>query len=211
MRSSKLTLPCLTVIAFAAVFASTAGATCNPSKAPQFRAANRALPFVSMKSLAPVIRAADANPAATEPSIVGYWYVRFVADGQLVDDGFDMWHSDGTEVLNDTTAPSTGNVCLGVWAKTAPFTYTLKHPSWIFDSAGVNVVGVVIIREQITLDPSGDSFKGLTTFDAYDLSGNPLDHESSEITGQRISPVDAAAANNAPPGIPGLPPTILDR
>jgi len=139
---------------------------------------------------------------------VGYWYVRYLADGQLVDDGFDTWLSDGIEVLNDTTTPSAGNVCLGTWTKTAPFTYTLKHPSWIFDDANVNLIGVAIIKETITLDPKGNSFTGQTEIDLFDLSGNPLGVETADLTGERIFAVDDPSVTTP---IPGLPASILSR
>jgi hypothetical protein len=47
-----------------------------------------------------------------------------------VDVGFEQWHSDGTEMLNDTPPPASGNVCLGTWEKIGPQTYTLVHPAF---------------------------------------------------------------------------------
>ncbi len=52
------------------------------------------------------------------------------------DEGFDLWNADGTEILNDSTSSLAGNVCLGVWARTGEISYTLKHPSWVYDEAG---------------------------------------------------------------------------
>jgi hypothetical protein len=131
--------------------------------------------------------AAQQQPQeAAEPSMVGLWNVTFVAGGQVVDQGFDQWNSGGTEILNDTPPPSTGNVCLGVWAKTGPNTYKLKHPSWTFDPAG-NLTGTAIIREQVTLDARGKTFKGPVTVDVFDLNGNLLFHLDAVVTGQRIT------------------------
>jgi hypothetical protein len=121
-----------------------------------------------------------------DPSIVGLWKITFVSGGQVVDQGFDQWNIGGTEILNDTPPPATGNVCLGVWVQTGRFTYKLKHPSWTFDNGG-NLNGTVIIREQPILDPRGNTFEASFTLDVYDLSGNLLEHAAGTITGQRIT------------------------
>jgi hypothetical protein len=192
-------------IVFAAVFAGAANAKCGISLTPRFGAASAALLSLSV---APALHTADANEGAPEPAIAGFWYVQFIAGGHVVDDGFDVWHSDGTEVLNDSPAPSSGNVCLGVWVKTGQFTYTLKHPSWIFDGAGVNLIGIAMIREQVTLSRDGNSYSGTATFDAYDTKGNLLSHDTALLTGQRITALDAPGHTT---GIPGLPPSILNR
>jgi hypothetical protein len=127
----------------------------------------------------------EAKPAGAN-SIVGLWMSTFLSQGQIVDQGFDMWTSDGLEVLNDTPPPATGNVCLGTWVRVAPNTYLLKHPSWTFDAAG-NLNGTAIIRETITVDPSGHTYKGTFTVDVLSLSGNPLQHFAGTITGTRIT------------------------
>jgi len=134
-------------------------------------------------------QAATSRPqdATAAPSIVGLWNTSFLQNGQVVDQGFDLWNSDGTEVLNDIAPPPTGNVCIGVWVQTGPGSYSLNHPSWIYDDANVNVIGVVFIREQVTLDSCGNSFSGKVQIDAYDLSGNLLDHETGDIQSQRIT------------------------
>ena len=119
-------------------------------------------------------------------SIVGLWNVNFVSGGVSVDQGFDQWNSDGTEILNDTPPPATGNVCLGVWTKTGPATYKLKHPSWTFDAAG-NLNGTAVIRETITLGAGADSFQGPFTVDVFDLTGKNLMHLEGTITGLRIT------------------------
>ncbi|SPE36074.1 exported hypothetical protein [Candidatus Sulfopaludibacter sp. SbA3] len=199
----------MTAIVFAALFAGAANANCNVAKPGYLQASHRGMPALSIKQPAPALVPQDTAPAAVEPSIAGYWYVRFFAEGQLVDDGFDLWHGDGTEVLNDTSTPSSGNVCIGVWTKAAPLTYALKHPTWIFDDAGVNLIGVGIIREMVMLDPGGNSFTGTTTVDIYDFSGNTVYHAVSDLTGTRISATDDQAAYPSP--IPGLPASIVNR
>jgi hypothetical protein len=121
-------------------------------------------------------------------SITGLWDVQFISDGQVVDEGFDQYHFDGTEILNDTPPPSVGNVCLGVWAKTGAQTLKLKHPSWIYDPTNTFVIGTATIFEAITLDDSGDSFAGTFTVQIRDLSGNPLGPDlAGDLKGERIA------------------------
>jgi hypothetical protein len=195
-------------IVFAVLFVNTANAKCS-LKVGELKQVTPALMSLVLKPQAHQIPGPDATrQATTTASIAGLWYARFLAGGQLVDDGFDVWNSDGTEILNDSPAPSSGAVCVGVWTKTSALTYTLKHPSWIFDDAGVNLIGVVIIREYITLDPAGNSYSGDAVLDVYDLAGNLLGQEFAEITGERIVATDDPTQMT---GIPGLPPSILKR
>jgi hypothetical protein len=117
---------------------------------------------------------------------VGLWDSKVISDGQVIDEGFDAFHSDGTEVLVDESAPATDNVCLGIWEQTGPSTIKLKHPSWYFDLNG-NLLGVVIIRETLTLDPDCDSYHGASTEDIYDTHGNKIGHYTAEIRATRIT------------------------
>lgn len=131
-------------------------------------------------------QALAASPdAKVSVSIVGLWNLTFLYQGQVVDVAFDAWHQDGTEVLNDYTNPIEGNVCLGVWQQTGPRSYTLKHPSWYFDTNG-NLLGTVVIHETITLSPDGNSFTGSYTDDVYDVSGNLLEALSGQLEASRI-------------------------
>jgi len=109
-----------------------------------------------------------------DPTIVGLWDVKFISEGQVVDEGFDQYHSDGTEILNDTPPPATGNVCLGVFARTGARSIKLRHPSWIFDPTNTFVIGRATILEQITVERNGKSYKGTFTIQFRDMSGNPL-------------------------------------
>jgi len=131
----------------------------------------------------------DQATAGDNPTITGLWDLKFIADGQVVDEGFDQYHSDGTEILNDTPPPAVGNVCLGVWAKTGELTLKLKHPSWIYDPTNTFVIGTATILEQVTLGSDGNTFGGTFTVQLQDLSGNSL---GPDLTGQlqatRITP-----------------------
>ena len=105
---------------------------------------------------------------------------------QLVDQGFDQWQLGGTEVLNDTPPPATGNVCLGVWTQLSPHVFKLKHPSWTFDNSG-NLTGSAIISEQVTIDALGNNYQGPYSYDIYDLNGNRLQHFTGTIAAKRIT------------------------
>lgn len=123
-------------------------------------------------------------------SIVGLWHVFFVSGGQPFDEGFDEWHSDGTEILNDTAPPQpangAGTICLGVYKKTAPGTYKLRHPFWSFDANGT-LAGSGVILETVTIDEDGDSYHGTFTFDQFNLSGNLIFEATGELNAKRIT------------------------
>src|SRR4051812_36831504 len=95
---------------------------------------------------------APLNSSAHEsgPPITGLWFVTFYSEGVAFDQGFDVWHSDGTEILNDNGPPepawSTGSFCMGVWKLTGHNTYKLKHVGWNFDGNG-NLSGRLVILQ----------------------------------------------------------------
>ncbi|HLG95071.1 MAG TPA: hypothetical protein VKX49_02035 [Bryobacteraceae bacterium] len=119
-------------------------------------------------------------------SIVGLWKTTSYSGAQVVDEAFEQWNSDGTEVLNDNPSPLLGNICLGVFIKAGAATYKLKHPSWTYDNNG-NLNGTAIIREQITVAPSGNTYSGTFTVDLFDLNGTHLVQLGGTVTGQRIT------------------------
>lgn len=197
-------------ILFAALCAGSAHANCLASKATLAKFAHRTPAAMMAKAAQPAApKAEDATFPEVEPSIAGYWYIRFTVEGQLVDDGFDVWHNDGSETLNDTTPPAAGAVCLGIWTRTDHLTFTLKHPSWLYDDTNTNLVGIAMIQEQVKIDPSGNTFSGTCTVDVYDLSGNLLDQEVSDVSATRINALNDASALKTP--IPGLPAVIVKR
>ncbi len=124
----------------------------------------------------------SANNAGT---ITGLWQITFYSGPYVVDAGFDVWHSDGTEMLNDTPPPATGNVCVGVWQQATNTTYRLKHPSWTFDNNG-NLTGTAVIRETVTISSSKNSFSGPYTIDFYDNSGHSTGHYTGTVQATRI-------------------------
>ncbi len=132
--------------------------------------------------------------------IVGFWKVKFVSqgtsgipDGAVIDNGFAQWHSDGTEIMNSSRVPATGNFCLGVFEKSGPSSYDLNHYALSFDPAG-NFVGPARIQEHVSLNRKADQYEGTFTIDQYDPSGNLLAHITGQVTATRIS-VDTPVAD----------------
>ena len=193
----------LTAVILSALTAASASANCGINKDSNpaaYQMAVQAFERIKAKSEAlqsarhTEAQMADA-PQANSPSIVGLWHTIFLLDPNggyftagpnVFDEGFDQWHSDGTETLNDISPPPTGNVCLGVWTQTGPLTYQLKHPTWFFDPSNTTIVGVGTISEQVTLDPSGNTYTGTATFDILDLTGASQGHLSTSIMAERI-------------------------
>jgi hypothetical protein len=133
----------------------------------------------------------DQSLAAPAPGeggvpIVGLWNVTFISGGEVVDQAFDAWHSDGTEILNDYTDPIEGNVCLGVWAQTGAQSFKLKHPSWTFDTNG-NLTGTAIIYEAITVGLGGNEYAGPYSISFFDTSGNPVGTYSGTVKANRVT------------------------
>lgn len=141
--------------------------------------ASVASPLSAIAAAMALAQANAAEASAITPKANGFaglWDSKLIYQGQLVDEGFEAFHTDGTEILIDQSAPATDNVCLGIWEQSGSSTIKLKHPSWYFDLNG-NLLGVVIIHETLTLDPDCDSFHGTVTEDVYDTHGNKIAHE----------------------------------
>jgi hypothetical protein len=126
--------------------------------------------------------------------IVGFWRVTYlskgnpgVPDGTVLDNAFQQWHSDGTEIHNSGAPAAKGNFCLGVWKKTGRFHYTLNHFFFSSDPTTNTVTARVQLREEIDLGRSGDEHFGTVTFDVYDLAGNLLDHTQGTVHATRIT------------------------
>jgi len=136
------------------------------------------------------------DPSKT-PSIVGLWHVLFTATssdvgippGAVIDDAYATWHSDGTELMNSSRPPISGNFCMGVWAQVPPRSYTLKHIALAWDPTGTEFVGPVIIKQDVTLSPRDDSYEGTFTLDQYAPDGTTrLAHIEGTIAATRITP-----------------------
>lgn len=123
--------------------------------------------------------------------IVGLWRVRLISentpgipDDTVLDDGYVTWHSDGTELMNSSRPPSTGNFCMGVWKQTARSTFKLNHFAMGWDPSGTFFIGPTNIREEVIVDRSGNNYDGTFTIRQFDLDGNVLGHP---VTGKVIA------------------------
>jgi len=130
------------------------------------------------------------NAGDESVAITGLWHVIFLAGGQTFDEGIDLWTSDGTEILNDIAPPQpangSGTICLGVFKIVGPRTYKLRHPGFMIDASG-NPAGTVLLLEQVTLAPTGNSYTGSFTYTTYDLGGKITFQTSGEIKAQRVT------------------------
>ena len=98
--------PILPIAALCCLIASTAKADCSQLSKPRpFTAIDVTKTVAAMKAPLAAVR---PMAAGGNNSIVGLWLTTFTSGGQIIDQGFDMWTSDGTEILNDAPPPSTG-------------------------------------------------------------------------------------------------------
>jgi hypothetical protein len=188
------------VILAAGVLAAPALACQNPSfSAP-----------VALREQAPLPHAAtsdaiEAMPAAYSPAttdgggtIVGMWHAILRigdASGPVFDEVLEQFHSDGTELLiSNGLPPALGNVCIGVWKRTATRVYKLKHMTWNWspEQSGFGVPGTFAghfeLDVTIRLDGRGNSFTGRWTARNFGLDGEHLPDLDAEgvVTGVRI-------------------------
>ncbi len=120
-------------------------------------------------------------------SIVGMWRADVLIDGQVIFQSFESFTGDGLEFLNDNGSTLEGNVCFGVWTSPSKNTVKVYHLAWNYDMGG-NLIGTVVIKTQIAIDPAGNTFKGTVVVDTYDLNGNVAAPElQAALRGKRIT------------------------
>jgi len=168
------------VATFGTLFAPNANADCGYSAHPQW--ATAASPARTQNG----VQKEQDDASSGQATLVGLWHIKISAGGQVIIQGIEAFHGDGTETLNDTDAPSSGNVCLGVWTQSGARTYKLKHPFWRWDAAG-NLIGSAVIRQEVTVDKGSQTFSGTAKVDFLDLSGNVLFQLQQDVTGERIT------------------------
>jgi hypothetical protein len=139
--------------------------------------------------------------SATADPIVGMWHVTLTAqgneagphDGTPIDNGINIWHSDGTEILNSDRPAQDGNICIGIWEKAGKSKYRVNHIPWGGNdpsnapSGMGNPLGASQITEEITLTPDGNHYSGTFTLDAYDPSGNQVVHIVGVLSATRVT------------------------
>lgn len=194
----------LQALAVAAALASNASAGCGDVSSLQspFQFAQSEVLARALRGTTPAVATADASVNATINSAnpVGMWNFQFISqgntthtppipDGALIDFGYTQWHTDGTEIMNSGIhAPATQNFCLGVWVRTGYFTYEVNHFALSYDATSGTLAARVNIREQVTLDPSGNELGGTFTIDIYDPTGQQkVDHLAGNIAATRVT------------------------
>jgi hypothetical protein len=180
----------IVTVGLSSVWTSSAVAACgsSPQRTPAAVSAASPLPL-PQESASDATVERESRFGDKRPPITGLWKAVYMSGGAVVNVGFNIWHSDGTEWALDSLAPPfQGNTCAGVWEQTGPRTYKTVHPSFNYDSAGLTVVGVFIERVKVTLSLDGSRFDGTFTFDNYDFQGNLLPGSvAGTLTATRIN------------------------
>jgi hypothetical protein len=194
--NTRMTTHIWQVLAVGTAFASMASAGCGDvtNLQPPFQ-------FAQSQTTAMAVRAnSSSNPMNDIPSPVGMWNIQFISlgngghnppipDGAQIDFGYNQLHSDGTEILNSGAhMPASQNFCLGVWARSGMFTYEVNHFALSYNTTTGALAAKVNIREQITLDPSGNQYTGTFTINIYDPTGQQqVDHIVGTIMATRVT------------------------
>lgn len=125
------------------------------------------------------------------PTIVGLWKFEMVSkstathqnpmpDGTLIDFGTAAWHADGTEFqTSGIRNPSDGDVCQGVWRRTADGAFVLNHYALAWTNG--TYTGPVNIRARVTVDPTGNHYSGWFATIVY-LASPVQGHEFDQNT-----------------------------
>jgi hypothetical protein len=188
------TLAAVTVLVSSVLFCISANASCGQISPNSALASPQARSFAPMGATQAMSRSIgeddQGNAVDVDDSIVGLWDVRFLLPtGELIDEGFDQFHSDGLEILNDNGAPQpangAGTVCLGVFKKSGRGVYRLRHPFWIIDERG-DLSGTGVFLETIILNDHR-TFHGVFIAVSYDLSGHETSRVEGNLEAQRIT------------------------
>jgi hypothetical protein len=140
---------------------------------------------LARKAFGPSEVAPEAAGKPLDPT--GLWLSTVTVSGVTAFQAFEAFTSDGIEILNDNGPTLEGNVCLGMWTSPAKNVINVTHPSWNYDESG-NLIGSVVIREQITLLPGGNTYQGSVSVEAFDMSGNSLGIVfQGDLSGKRIT------------------------
>ncbi len=138
------------------------------------------------------------NPASlflvsdTPDPIVGMWHTLFIvgtgSSAQVIDNTFVQIHSDGTEIMNSSRPPDTGNFCVGAWEKVGPGEYRINHfgIGWVSgdDSAPL---GFAHIQEHIVISSDGKSYKGSFIIDQFNQAKTNIAHLAGQLSAKRIT------------------------
>jgi hypothetical protein len=121
--------------------------------------------------------------------IVGLWFTVFKIDDFVWNRGFQQYHTGGTELSVDSSVPPVlGNVCIGVWKRTGPRTFKLRHVTWNWNPDG-SPAGTFLLITTVQLDQRGLTYSGTFESDSFDTDGNVIPEFRAEgtVTGRRIT------------------------
>jgi hypothetical protein len=148
-----------------------------------------------------------STSVADGPDIVGLWQFTFtstgneglgIKDGAQLDMGYAQWHSDGTEIMNSSRDPVTQSFCLGTYSSDGHRTYNLNHFALSWDNTGTFCkavapatncfVGPTNIREEVTVDPHGDTYSGHVSITQYDNDNHAMFTLTGTVLAHRVKP-----------------------
>ena len=190
-ESNAKIIAAVLVVAFSLAFSVSAGAACSVPSGPR---AQMVLP-PDLEEHSPAQHSPEASSDGSahkgQPAITGLWFVTLYSGGVAFDQGFDVWHSDGTEILNDNGPPepawSTGSFCMGVWKQIGHNTYKLRHLGWNFDGNG-NLSAKVLLLETITIDDDADRYWGTFELDSFDpVTKKLISQTTGDLKAYRIT------------------------
>jgi hypothetical protein len=134
-----------------------------------------------------------SDKSASGHQIVGMWATIFFADTPmgpaLWDQGFELFHEDGTELaIDNAVPPSLGNVCIGVWKSLGPKTIKLRHMTFNWNADGTPA-GTFLLLLTATVSQDGKGYAGTFVSDSFDLNGDPIAayHAEGTVRGTRIT------------------------
>jgi hypothetical protein len=173
-------------VCLGAAFAQQANAGCVDYKTPKKTATRWQTPGEFYESLR-VLKVSDEewgdweSPIHHAP-IVGLWSFKYISkgnykslgipDGAVIDGGATTWFADGNEsTLSGVRAPTTGDVCLGVWKRTGEWTYELNHLGLSWDPVKNEYGGPAFIRQYVTLAEDKNSYTGTFTINQLGPDG----------------------------------------
>jgi hypothetical protein len=181
-RSTVMIRLTAAAVAFVALATGTMSAqACNPLL-------NKDLGRQVVPTKLPASMLARNNPnAPARTSIVGLWHdVHTKSDGTPFFEGYDTWHSDGTEEELGNLPPSSGAVCMGLWTQSGRTIQLVTHVDWLYDLNN-NFVGTLNMTQTNKVSKDGNSYAG--PFDAkfYDPSGNLIQEVTGTTTADRLN------------------------
>jgi hypothetical protein len=201
----------------ALVLSLTAGLVCCGQTLAKCGEVPPAKPTGSVGRFSPALYRPGADGLAAIPvvdedwyynrSIVGLWEFEVhlkgaqngLPDNALFDWGLATWHEDNTEIqFSAGRLPSAGDVCMGAWKQVGKAKFKLHHIALGLTppTATGTFVGPSIIRAEVGVDGSGDTYSGTYTLATYagspedgtefNESGTPLVMFVGTITAKRV-------------------------